>query len=145
MCVCAQLCLTHCNAMDCSPSVCSVQGIFLVRILELVGMPSSRGSSQSRDRTHVSCIFWIAGGFSSTWTIEEAPISVICFFFFKVALLRWVQFFKLIKVSLLWFLCFYYLPLKEKPVYVFYTIPTQYLRNLRDKIWTGLYKYTQPI
>ena len=138
-CVCVLSCvwLTAMPWTAASQSPLSKGSIFLVRILEWVGMPSSRGSSQSRDRTHVSCTFWIAGGFNSTWTIEEAPISVICFFFFlKVALLRLVQFFKLIKVSLLLFLCFYYLPLKEKPVYVFYTIPTQYLRNLIDK--TGL-------
>ena len=35
-------------------------GILQARILECVAMPSSRGSSQPRDRTQVSCI---AGGF----------------------------------------------------------------------------------
>ena len=35
-------------------------GILQARILEWVTMPSSRGSSQPRDPTHVSCI---AGGF----------------------------------------------------------------------------------
>ena len=34
----------------------SVQGIFLARILERVAISSSRGSSLSRDQTHVSCI-----------------------------------------------------------------------------------------
>ena len=34
----------------------SVHGDFLARILEWVVMPSSRGSSQSRDQTEVSCI-----------------------------------------------------------------------------------------
>ena len=34
----------------------SVHGIFQARILECVAMPSSRGSSQPRDRTWVSCI-----------------------------------------------------------------------------------------
>ena len=35
-------------------------GILQARILERVAMPSSRGSSQPRDQTQVSCI---AGGF----------------------------------------------------------------------------------
>ena len=45
--------------MDCSPPDSSVRGILQARILEWVVMPSSRGSSQSRDRTlisYVSCI-----------------------------------------------------------------------------------------
>ena len=33
------------------------------RILEWVVMPSVRGSSQPRDRTHISCGSCIAGGF----------------------------------------------------------------------------------
>ena len=35
--------------MDCSPPGCSVRGILQVSILEWVAMPSSRGSSQSRE------------------------------------------------------------------------------------------------
>ena len=38
----------------------TVQGILQARILEWVAIPFSRGSSQSRDRTHIS---HIAGGF----------------------------------------------------------------------------------
>ena len=41
---------------DCSPPGSSVHGILQARILEWVAMPSSRGSSQPRDRTQVSCI-----------------------------------------------------------------------------------------
>ena len=51
--------LTLCDPMNCSPPGSSVHGIFQARILEWVAMPSSRGSSQPRDRTHVSCIFCI--------------------------------------------------------------------------------------
>ena len=40
--------------MDCSLLASSVHGIFRARILERVAMPSSRGSSQPRDRTHAS-------------------------------------------------------------------------------------------
>ena len=51
-----QSCLTLCNPMDCSPPGSSVHGIFQARLLEWVAMPSSRGSSLSRDRTRVSCM-----------------------------------------------------------------------------------------
>ena len=49
-----QSCLTHCSPMDCSLPGSSVHGILQTRILEWVAMPSSRGSSQPRDRTCVS-------------------------------------------------------------------------------------------
>ena len=51
----AQLCLTLCDPMDRSPPGSSVHGILQARILEWVAIPSSRGSSQPRDRTCVSC------------------------------------------------------------------------------------------
>ena len=44
-------------------------GILQQRILEWVAMPSSRGSSQSRDRTQVSCI---ASRFFTVWATREA-------------------------------------------------------------------------
>ena len=62
VCLCAQSlqsCPTLCNTLDCSPPGSSVHGIFPARTLEWVAMPSSKGSSQPRDRTHdsyVSCI-----------------------------------------------------------------------------------------
>ena len=60
LCVCyaklLQLCLTLCDPVDCNPPGSSVHGILQARILEWVAMPSSRGSSQPRDWTHVSCI-----------------------------------------------------------------------------------------
>ena len=52
----AYSCLTLGDPMDCSPPGSSVHGILQARILEWVAMPSSRGSSQPRDRTRVSCI-----------------------------------------------------------------------------------------
>ena len=45
-----------CNPMYCSPPGSSVHGTLQARILEWVAMPSSRGSSQPRDLTHVSCL-----------------------------------------------------------------------------------------
>ena len=62
-CAVAQLCLTFCGLMDCSPPGSSVHGILQARILEWVAMPLSRESSQLRDWTHSSCSFCIAGGF----------------------------------------------------------------------------------
>ena len=52
----AQLCPTLCDPMDCSPPDSSVHGILQARILEWVAIPFSRGSSQPKDRTQVSCI-----------------------------------------------------------------------------------------
>ena len=54
-----QLCPTLCNPMDCSLLDSSVHGILQARILEWVAVPSSRGSSQPRDRTCVSYISYI--------------------------------------------------------------------------------------
>ena len=54
---------TFCSPLDCSPPGSSVHGILQARILEWVAMPFSRGSSQTRDRTWVSCI---VGRFSTS-------------------------------------------------------------------------------
>ena len=58
VCVCthAQLCLALCNPMDCSPLASSVHVIFQARILEWVAISYSRGSSQPRDQTCLSCV-----------------------------------------------------------------------------------------
>ena len=52
-----------CDPMGCSPPGSSIHEILQARILEWVTMPSSRGSSQPRDQTQVSCI---AGRFFTT-------------------------------------------------------------------------------
>jgi len=44
--------------MDCSPPGSSLHGISQARILEWAAISFSRGSSQSMDRTRVSCIAW---------------------------------------------------------------------------------------
>ena len=49
-----QSCPILCDPMDCSPPGSSVLGILQARILEGIAMPSSRGSSQPRDRTYIS-------------------------------------------------------------------------------------------
>ena len=64
--VCAQSlqsCLTLYDPMDSSPTGSSVHGVVLARILEWVAISSSRGSSQTRDRTLISCVSSI-----SRWT-----------------------------------------------------------------------------
>ena len=45
-----------CDPIDCRPSSSSIHGISLARIVEWVAISFSRGSSQTRDQTHISCI-----------------------------------------------------------------------------------------
>jgi len=52
----AQLCLTLCDPVDCSPPGSSVPGILQARILEWVAIPFSRGSSRPRDQTMSSAL-----------------------------------------------------------------------------------------
>ena len=51
-----QSCPTLCEPMECSLPDSSVHGIFQARVLERVAISVSRGSSQFRDGTLVSCI-----------------------------------------------------------------------------------------
>ena len=67
-----QSCPTLCDTMDCSPSGSSVYGVLQARILEWVAMPSSRGSSQPRDRNSISCT---ASRFSTTEPAGKPPAS----------------------------------------------------------------------
>ena len=53
--------------MACSTPGSSDHGIFQARLLERVAISSSRGSSQPRDQTHVSCI--------STLQVYSLPLS----------------------------------------------------------------------
>ena len=52
----AQLCLTLCNPLDCNLPDFSVLGIFQARILDLVAISFSRGSSWPRDQTQSSAL-----------------------------------------------------------------------------------------
>ena len=71
VCVCVwitQLCPALCDPMNCSLPGFSVHGTLQARILEWIAIPFSRGSSQPRDRTLVSCRFftvWATGKSSS--------------------------------------------------------------------------------
>ena len=65
-----QSCLILCDPMDCSPPGSFVQP----RILQWVAIPFSRGSSQTRDGTQVSCI---AGRFLTIWATREAHVCML--------------------------------------------------------------------
>ena len=68
-----------CDAKDCSPPGSSVHGILQASILEWVAMPSSRGSSQARDRPLLSPA--VADRFfttSATWGEALIPYSASC-------------------------------------------------------------------
>ena len=67
----AQLCPTLCNPMDCSLPGSSLHGILQARVLEWVAISFSRGSSQLRDWTQVSCI---PGRCFNLWATREAYI-----------------------------------------------------------------------
>ena len=72
----AQYCLILCIPKHCSPPGSSVHEIFQKRILEWVAIPFSRGSSQLRDLTQVSCT---AGGFFTFWaTIQFSSVAQLC-------------------------------------------------------------------
>ena len=51
-----RLCLTLYDPMDCRLPGFFIHGIFQARVLEWAATSFSRGSSQPRDRTLVSCI-----------------------------------------------------------------------------------------
>ena len=51
-----QSCPALCDPMDCGSPGFAVHGILQARIVEWVAMPSSRGSSQPRDQTHISYV-----------------------------------------------------------------------------------------
>ena len=75
----AQSCPTLCDPMDCSPPGSSIHGILQARILEWVAISFSRGTSQPRDRTWVSCI---GGRRFTLWATEEA-VNLLYFNFQK--------------------------------------------------------------
>ena len=74
LCVCsvAQLSLTVCNPMDCSPSGSSVHGISQARTLEWVAVSSRRRSFWPRDWALVSCLLQWQADFFYHWTSREA-------------------------------------------------------------------------
>ena len=67
-------CPTLWDPMNCNPPGSSVHGILQTRIVEWVAFPFSRGSSQARDWTQVSCI---AGRFFTIWATRETQKTII--------------------------------------------------------------------
>ena len=67
------ICHVHlsCDPMDCSPPGFSVHGISQARILEWVAISFSRGSSQPRNQTHISCISCITGELFTAETLGK--------------------------------------------------------------------------
>ena len=65
------------NPVDCSPPGSSVHSIFQARILEWVDTSFYRGSSQTRDPTHISCIGRWVLYHCTTW---EAQKAIMCVF-----------------------------------------------------------------
>ena len=57
-----------CGSMNCSPPDSCVHEILQARILEWVAVHFSRGSSQPRDRTHISCT---AGLLCTLWIVVQ--------------------------------------------------------------------------
>ena len=68
-CLVTKLCLTllQLHGLN-SPSGSSVHGIFQARILEWVAISFSKGSSQPRDQTHVSCMHLLH------WQADSLPL-----------------------------------------------------------------------
>ena len=74
LCSVAQGCQTLFDPTDCSPPGSSVHAIFQTRVLEQVAISYSRGSSQPRDQTCVSCICCISRQILYHGAAWEAPI-----------------------------------------------------------------------
>ena len=93
----AELCPTLCHPMGCSSPGSSIHGIFQARILEWVAIAFSRGSSQPRDETWVSCT---AGRFFTNWATREAPYKSTILMKFQSTSYWAIFFLKHNKVSL---------------------------------------------
>ena len=90
ICSVAQLCLTLCDPMDCTPSGSSVQGTLQTRVLQGVAISSSRGSSPPRDWNCISscisgshlhwqvwkdvCVLSHVWLFSTLWTVAHQSL-----------------------------------------------------------------------
>ena len=75
----AQSCPTFFNPMDSSLSGSSVHGIFQARILEWVAIFFSRGFSQPRDRTFISCVSCFGRQILYRWATSEDVWEIGCY------------------------------------------------------------------
>ena len=71
-----QSCLTLCNPMDCSSPGTSLFGILQARVLSGLPSPPPGDLHDLQNRTHISPVSGIAGGFFIHWPMWEAPIKV---------------------------------------------------------------------
>ena len=91
----SQSCPTLCDPMDCSLPGFSVRGILQARILEWVTISFSRGSSQPRDQTRVSCT---AGRFFTDWATRVVRSCLkSCMLGFSI---MWTKNFQMFKLGL---------------------------------------------
>ena len=74
------------NSTDCSPLSSSIHRIFQARILDWVAISFSRGSSQCRNQTQVSCT---AGRFFTNWATREAQVTTYYFSFLLDLVVLW--------------------------------------------------------
>ena len=78
LCMHAQSCLTLCNPVDSSPTGSSAHGIPQARILEWVGISSSRGYFQPSNQTRFSCVSCIGRRILYHWATWEALSTAKC-------------------------------------------------------------------
>ena len=72
-----QSCLTLWDPIDCCPPDSSVQGSLQARLREWLSKSSSRRSSWSGNRTHLSCVSCIGRQILYQWATWEAPSYII--------------------------------------------------------------------
>ena len=75
MCVLPQSCPTLCDPVDCSLPGFSIHGISQAKILELVAISFSRGSSWPRDRSWVFSLSCMGQWILYHWATLKAPIT----------------------------------------------------------------------
>ena len=135
----AQLYLTLCDPMDSSLPGSAIHGIFQARILEWAAISFSRGSSQPRDRTQVSCI---ADRRFTIWATREASsgilISVIILFSSNISALifgSFYNFFDFIDILMLF--------MRHYPDFLFVHVSFNSLNVFETVDWKSLFcKYS---
>ena len=111
----ARSCPTFRNPLDCSRAGSSVRGISQARILEWVALLSTRGPSQPKDRTHISCsgrqFFYPLSRRGSPKQHRAGPYWVW---------IKWTVFFMMIELTfeyVILFYCIEYLKYNKKQIY----------------------------
>ena len=131
---CAQSCLTLCNPVDYRQPGSSIHGISQARILEQVSISFSGGSSQPRDRTHISCVFCMGRQIVYPWASRKPRICMytciyihICRYynFFHYSLLPGIEYSSLHYTVSPWCLFILYIMCASvNPILPVYPLPT---------------------